>query len=353
MTTDPTRPPAPPPPAAGSVSPWWFATALLRARRTLLLFTAGGLVVGLAIALLRPRAYTASFSFLPQAGQDAARAGLAGLAGQFGINLANLGGSAPPPQLYADLLTSREVLGPVATDTVPVGPAGARMPVSGFLRVAGKTPALLVENTIRELRREVVSTTVALRTTGMVTARVRTTSPEASLAIAERLLERLNHFNLVTRQSQAREERRFTEERLVEARAALRRAEDALERFLKVNRQIEGSPTLRFERDRLDREVQLQQQVVTTLAQQFEENRIREVRDTPVLTVFERPALPARPDPGLRAFILAITTAAGFLVGLLVVLTRDAWARLREGSEDPALALFRREWQSVAARRRG
>lgn len=339
-------------PDTADVSPWWLAAALLRARRTILLLTAAGMLVGLTIALLRPRAYTATFSFLPQVGSDASRAGLAGLAGQLGINIGSLGGNTPPPQLYADLLTSREVLGPVAGDSVPTDGTGARMPLAEFLDVTGKTAPLLLENTVRELRREVISSTVALRTTGMVTVRVRTRSPQASLAIASRLLDRLNHFNLVTRQSQAREERRFTEARLADARLVLRAAEDAQERFLKLNRQIDGSPALRFENDRLQREVQLQQQVVTTLAQQLEENRIREVRDTPVITVYEPPALPVRPDPGLRALILVLGTAAGFLVGVFVVLTRDAWRRMRETSVDPALEQFRGEWRSLWSRGR-
>lgn len=337
---------------AADVSPWWLAAALLRARRTILLLTGTGLLVGLTIALVRPRAYTATFAFLPQAGSDATRAGLAGLAGQFGINLGNLGGNTPPPQLYADLLTSREVLAPVALDSVPTDSTGARVPLADFLAVKGRTAPLLLENTVRELRREVISSTVALRTTGMVTVSVRTRSPQASLAIATRLLERLNHFNLVTRQSQAREERRFTEARLSEAQLVLRAAEDAQERFLRTNRQIDGSPALRFENDRLQRVVQLQQQVVTTLAQQLEENRIREVRDTPVITVYEPPVLPARPDPGLRALILALGTVAGFLVGVFVVLTGDAWRRLRETSVDPALDLFRREWSALWSRGR-
>ena len=55
----------------------------------------------------------------------------------------------------------------------------------------------------------VASRSVPPSRTGMVMARVRTRSPYVSLQIAQRLLEGLNHFNLVTRQSQAREERRL------------------------------------------------------------------------------------------------------------------------------------------------
>lgn len=334
---------------SSEVSPWWLLTVLLRRRRMLLIGAAVGLVLGSTAAVLRTRTWTTSFSFLPKNGQDASRAGLAGLAGQFGISLGSLGADAEPPQLYADLILSREVLAPIAVDSVPMGDGAGMLPLADFLQIGAAPAPLRLENTMRALRRRVISTTVATRTTGMVTVRVRSRTPEASLAIAERLLGGLNHFNLVTRQSQAREERRFTEGRLNEARGALRRGEDVLQRFLQQNKQYEGSPSLRFEYDRMQREVQMQQQIVTSLTQQYEENRIREVRDTPVLTVFERPALPARPDPGMRAVMLVLGTFGGFLLALLLVLMRDLWTR-EATSGDEALTAFRAEWARARGR---
>jgi uncharacterized protein involved in exopolysaccharide biosynthesis len=167
-----------------------------------------------------------------------------------------------------------------------------------------------------------------------------------SFEVANRLLEGVNKFNLVTRQSQAGEERRFTEERLTAARASLRVAEDRLERFLRANRQL-GSPGLIFERDRLQREVTLQQQVVVGLAQAHEDARIREVRDTPVITVIERPTLAAEPDPRGRLVILMSGTLIAFFVGILAALMRDGARRLRATGADPAFNHLMREWQQI------
>lgn len=330
------------------VSILWFAAVLLRDRRLIAIITAVGMVMSLALVLLRRTTYTTSFSFLPQAQQDQSRAGLANLAGQFGINLGSLGGSEMSPQLYADLLTTREVLTPIATDSFPVDADSAEwLPLARFLRIGSGPAPVVTDKTLRALRKDVISTSVAIRTTGVVTVNVRMTSRHVSLAIADRLLAGLNNFNLITRQSQAREERRFTEALLADARVELRVAEDALQRFLEKNREFNASAGLRFQQDRLQREVQLQQQVVTSLAQQYEENRIREVRDTPVLTVIEPPVLAARPDARLRAVILLLGTVAAFGIGLMIVFIRETWIRNDAIGSDPDLTLLANEWKHL------
>ena len=180
----------------------------------------------------------------------------------------------------------------------------------------------------------------------MVTVQVKTRSRHVSLAIAQRLIEGLSHFNLVTRQSQAREERRFTEGRLADARVALRAAEDRLQSFLQTNRDFE-SPALVFQRDRLQRAVMLQQQLVTALSEQYEENRIREVRDTPVLTVIEPPHLAARADPRRRAMIMVLGTLASFVLALAVVLVRETWLGNGRSGADPAQLQLANEWKKL------
>ena len=336
------------------VSLFWLLAVLLRERKTVLAFTAAGVVISLAVALLRQKTYTTAFSFVPQTAQEPSRAGLASLAGQFGISLGigSVGGLSESPQFYADLLFTRDVLSPIATDSFTVdGGAGKRVALARFLDAAGSEAPVVLENTVRLLRRDVIAATVAARTTGMVTVRVRTESPHISLQIAERLLEGLNHFNLVTRQSQAHEERIFTEGRLEAARSSLRAAEDALQRFLQANREFAGSPALTFERDRLQRDVLLQQQVTTSLAQQYEENRIREVRDTPVITIIEHPTLAARPDPRLRALILLLGTFAAFSIAVMTVLVRDTLARERRSGIDPAFGVLASEWRRIRGAR--
>src|SRR4051812_41802651 len=108
---------------------------LVRERRRLAVFVAVGMALGVTLALLRPATYTTTLSFVPQT-SSGSRAGLASLAGQFGISLGAVDAESQPPQFYADLLATRGVLGPIALDTVPTAAGGtARMPVEAFLDI--------------------------------------------------------------------------------------------------------------------------------------------------------------------------------------------------------------------------
>jgi uncharacterized protein involved in exopolysaccharide biosynthesis len=330
------------------VSLYWVLAMLLRRRRLILAMAALGGLAGLLVASLRPATYTSSFSFLPQSSQDPRSAGLASIAGQFGISLGALGATSTPPQLYADLIVTREVLGPIAQSSVSSSDK-RRVPLAAFLKVPAGPPALVLDNTIRTLRKRVVAATVASRTTGMVTVTARTRDPAVSFELAQRLLEGLNRFNLVTRQSQAHAERVFTEARYEAARASLRVAEDALQQFLQGNRQYENSPQLTFQRERLQRDVTLKQQLVTTLVQQYEDARIREVRDTPVITLIERAAMPVRADPRLRGLLLVVGASVGLALGCLFAVLSGSGDRQ---AQDPAKELLAAEWSRARGRRR-
>lgn len=330
----------------------WIVLVLLRSRRVILLFAGIGLVLSVAVAMLRPIYYTSTFSFVPQSGQDQGRSGLASIAGQFGIALGSLGGQSQPPQLYADLLRTREILGQIARDSVALTGRG-RVPVAAFFGIEEVGPVAL-ESTMRMLREKVIATSVAARTTGMVTVTVRTRSPEASQQIAQAALDGLNQFNLATRKSQAGEERRFTEARLQAAKASLQVAENAVQSLLQGNRQMSGFSEASFRRERLQREVTLQQQIVTGLAQQYEDARIREVRDTPVITVIEKPALPVIPDPRGRGLTMVMGLIGSLVIAVVLVLVRAGWARQREQDHsDESYGALTREWTRTRDRSLG
>ena len=333
-------------PGTEAISVLAILAVLLRERRVIFICTGVIVVLALVFALSRQRTYSTNFSFVPQHAQDPSLAGLANLAGQFGVSLGGSSAGGASPQLYADLLKTREVLIPIAKDSFVTSARGARVSMAEFFEISGSDSRVVMEKTLRKLR-AIISASVATRTTGMVSVAVSTTSPGVSLEIAQRLMKGVNDFYLGTRRTQASEERRFTEGRLAAARVSLRIAEDALERFLLTNRQFSSSPQLTFQRDRLQREVSLQQQIVVVLAQGYEEARIREVRDTPVITVIEHPILAAQSDPRGGLVTLIIGTVLGLFVGVMLALLRNVLRRLRATGADPAFADLMHEWQQL------
>ena len=316
---------------------------LLRARDLILLcaLVLGAIVA--ALTLLRDRTYTATATLMPQARRPT-QGGLQGIAAQFGLNMA-LGEATQSPAFYGDLLTSRALLGAVATTTFTFDTGTGR--VSGTLvdiyRAKGRTPELRRDDAIRRLEDQ-VSASVTTRT-GVITLAVRTIHPQLAVAINQRLLELLNDFNLRSRQSQAAAERRFTERRLEEIRRELRAAEDRLQEFMQRNRDFRGSPELTFREERLSREVSMQQQIFTTMAQAFEQAKVDEVRDTPVITIVVPPELPVRPDRrGLAVrTLLALLVGAGLGAGIAILRAYGANARGLDARSVEELDALRRE----------
>ena len=270
-----------------------LAIVVLRHRGLVLLTTLLVVAAVVAVTLLSPRRYTSESSFMPQTNKSPA--GLSGLAAQFGFSLPATD-PGQSPAFYADLATSRSILGQLVETRYRFDRDGRAVEgnLVAFYRSKGSNPALRRDAAIRRLSDEIDATTV--QKTGLVNVAITSRQPGLAVQINQRLIDLLNDFNLRTRQSQAGEERRFTERRLEEVRLDLRAAEDRLQQFLQRNRDLLNSPELMFQRERLQREVSMQQEVFTTLAQAVEQSKIEEVRDTPVLTIVQAPESPVRPD---------------------------------------------------------
>lgn len=318
------------------VSIFDIGSTLLRHRWRILVWMVVGGILAFIPVMSRKFTYTATTSFVPQS-VDAGPSGLRGLADQFGVSL-GARGPAESPQFYADLLTSRVILTPIAADTFSVPELGkGHRTLLSLLGIGAPSRERALQLGVAALAR-MLSVSVS-RETGVLNVGVTTEWPSLSAAIADRLVRGVNAFNLQTRQSQASEERRFTEGRLAEARANLRQAEERLQFFLQSNRQIQYSPQLSLERDRLQRDVELDQEIVTSLSKSLEEVRIREVRDTPLITVIERPSIPTQPNPKGRGKRVLLGMLLGALIGVIITLVRNMLERRRVAG-DPEIEAF-------------
>ncbi|HET9949590.1 MAG TPA: Wzz/FepE/Etk N-terminal domain-containing protein [Longimicrobiales bacterium] len=304
-----------------------LGSAVLAHRRLVLALAVLGAGLGLAAALTGPRTYTSSAIIIPERPANNVSPALALAASQFGITL----GNAEPawgPAIYVELLRSEEFLREIATDTLVVAELDDRpVAVSDLLEIEAPTHALRVERTMRALRRRISVTED--RAIGVVRLAVTTEWPSVSYALAQRLVEDADRFNVQYRQGQAAAERKFVEQQAAEALSALRAAEDELKDFLQQNRYLNGSPELEFERDRLQREVMLRQQLYTGLAQNLEEARIREVRNTPLIGMLERPRLELVPDPRGTVQKVGLGFLGGVVAGLIAAFLAHGARRAR------------------------
>jgi uncharacterized protein involved in exopolysaccharide biosynthesis len=312
------------------VSVLQYATLVLRHRRLSAVCAA---VLFLTVVLARSfgdRLYTSSASFVPQSSDQ--MSGLAGLAAQLGVAPAGPE-VTESPAFYSDLLKSREVLTAVLQSEYrfPTDTGVASAELIDLLRVRARTDGLRMAKAIRKLTSLL---RVSLRTkTGVIALEVRMPNPVLAQEVAQKFLDEVNRFNLERRQSQAGAERRFTDGRIAELQRQLRDAEDQLQGFLQRNRDFANSPELTFQRDRLAQEVQFRQSVYTTVSQSNEQARMDEVKDTPVITVVERPNLPPKDDGRGRLTFGALALILGSVVGTGIGVGRDAIAR-RRASED-------------------
>ena len=329
-----------------------FIAMLLRHPRLLFVLPVATAILAAAIWLLRGAEYVARAELKPQSAESRL-ASFGGLAAQFGVNLAGLGGSTEGPEYYAAVLRSNEILGVVVrsefrfTDRQLGQAAGdsVRGTLIDIWGIEGETAEARETAAIRRLR-----SSIAARpniAAGLIRFEVRNKWPELAVQINRRFLESLDSFNVRSRQSQAAAQRRFIESRLAEMRGELSVAENALVAFESRNR-LSGAPELVLERQRLQRRVDISQQVYLTLAQAYEQARIDEVRDTPVITVVETPETTVEQAGGLLLFLL-LGGFVGLLAGLALILIRELWTRQMAEHPDDASAV-RSAWSAVPRR---
>jgi uncharacterized protein involved in exopolysaccharide biosynthesis len=316
-------------PPAEPLSLLSLVNAALRYRWLVVRVTVVAIALVVAVTLLLPREYTTSASFRSQARGSGAASMIPGLAAQLGL-LAPLTEGSQSPAFYVELLQSRQILGAVVTHRFPTAtrPNDTSATLVDLFEVEGKTPAIRRERAMERLTD--VMEVIASPRTGVITVSITLRDPVLAEAVTRRILDELHRFNLESRQSQARAERRFTERRLAEVHRDLRTAEDRLQTFLQRNRDYRNSPQLMFQQERLTRDVAMQQGLFANLAQSFEQAKIEEVRDTPVITIVDPPERPAQPDPRglLKRAILAMLL--GGIVGLTLAFVREGMARTRD-----------------------
>ena len=346
--------PSLPGPPSGNDHHWWGpehvqSTSVLRPVAILLGrlklvagVTMSAAVVSLVLAMVLPKWYDAIVQFVPEkAGSGSAVPdALSGIAGQFGMQLDDQQG----PDYYAKVLQSRPILNHILQSTIALPdppPRHLQGRDSATVLEILKPPGRNAGERLFEGRKKLLKKTdtdVHVRT-GIITFTVSWRDPQIAATMATLFMEELHGFNTRTRQSSARNERAFLQDRLAEVRDSLRAREEALSRFLAQNRRIDDSPELQAEQQRLQRDISIETANFQNIQAKFDEARLREVNDTPVLTIIAPPAVPEKKARPKRRIILMIGTFLGFVGGFGVALSADYLARARQRDDPDYLAL--------------
>jgi uncharacterized protein involved in exopolysaccharide biosynthesis len=314
----------------GEVSMLELVNILLRRWRAVICVPLLAVALVLGVSFVMPPTYTAVTSFVPEARPPGRLpAGLAGLAGQFGISVGT--DASQSPRFYAEVARSSEILDRLVlaryADPRTHDQLRDSTTLLRILRKGGRNGADSLQQAAKTLAR-LISTDVNTQT-GIVTVKTESRYPDLAAAVANRLVAYLNEFNAQTRQSQARERRRFIEQRAADGERDLHDTEEALKRFYQANRSWQQSPQLVFEEGRLRRQVELRQELYLTLRREYETARIEEVNDTPVITVIDSAAVPQRKSSPKHTLWAVLALVASGMVAVSWAFGAEYFSRLR------------------------
>ena|SRR2546426_922705 len=326
--------------AAGSLSLLQFLNALLTRRRAVAAFPLLAALAATVVSLILRPTFTATTTFVPETrGRPVLPANFAGLAGQLGLSVGT--NASESPRFYAEVAKSRELLERILLTRFPdprsSGPDSITL--LEVLKVRGRNTLDSLQNGVTKLSK-LVSTRVDLQT-NVVTLSVELHYPGLASAVANTFIDYINEFNTKTRQFQARERRKFVEERLAEGQRQLRAAEDELKRFYQLNRSWQQSPQLTFEESRLRRQVEIQQELYLTLRREYETARIEEVNDTPVITVIDAAVQPQKKSGPQRTLIVLLTLVLSGIGIVSWVIGAEYFERSRQDDEEEYRRLIR------------
>jgi LPS O-antigen subunit length determinant protein (WzzB/FepE family) len=157
---------------------------------------------------------------------------------------------------------------------------------------------------------------------GTLEIKTRFENPSLSYAVHEYLIEYLREYVENDYLNRGKDKRIFVEERVVEAKSSLNRAEYHLVNFKEKNLAAQ-SPAIILEGERLQREVLLQANVYTELVKQLELAKIEEKKEAIAFEVIKEADFPLGPSEPNRKLLMLIGLFGGVFAGIFVVFAKE------------------------------
>jgi uncharacterized protein involved in exopolysaccharide biosynthesis len=332
-----TTPLAPPMISGNRLSPdrpdedWELVKILVSRWRILIVLpVVCGILAGLLTFLVAPT-YTATTTFVTAGQRDltASLGSFANVASQLGVGLPT--NPTTSPQFFGDVLRSQGVMREVLRARLPdprVEHSSDSVAVEELYAPQKGSAAMRTNEAVISLTRE-SSVSVNPRT-NIIELHASSHYPTAAAFVARQFVVALNRFNLETRQTEARERRRFVGDRLREAQDSLARAERIQQDFLQANRgDLRGAPTLAAQYERIQRQIQTYQDLYTNFRREFETARVDEINDTPVITIIDTASVPLKKSSPHRLLTMVAGAMLGILFAIALLLVQAYLERLR------------------------
>ncbi len=288
-------------------------SVLWGSRKLIGIITASVTVAAIIISLLLPKYYRSTVVILPETNQNKL-AGLSNLATLAGVNV---GGEVSLSKLYPTIVTSEAVLKNVIYQKYRTKLFSDSADLIKIWDVDEKDPQLAYEAMLNSLRGGLE---VSLENkTSVLSISLLTQEPQLSADIVNSVASELDVFVRTKRTTNASEQRKWIEERLIEVKVDLEKSENTLKDFRENNRRVSDSPQLLLEQERFIREMQINSTLYTELKKQYELTKIEEIKNIPIVNIMDagRPAAkkekPKRSIIVLTSFFLALFGGMGFV----------------------------------------
>lgn len=141
---------------------------------------------------------------------------------------------------------------------------------------------------------------------------------QLSAQVALKAQELLQEYITKLKTEKAQAKLSFIEERYLEKRKSFEEAQLRLAIFRDRNKNILSS-RVKTEEEKLENEFQLAFEVYSELAKQLEQAKIQVKEDTPVFSVIQEVTVPVEKSKPQRLLILILWTLAGIIFGIIIV----------------------------------
>lgn len=282
-----------------------------QSRKFIGIVTGAVTVLAVVISLLLHESFKSTAVLLPDTDKSKFASGGGGLSDLAAMAGVNIGGEVSVVKLYPTILKSESVLKTVIYTRYQTNEFPDSVNLIQYWKINDKNLERDFEIALQVLRNG-LEVTMDLKT-GVLTMSIETEEPQLSADILNNTIRSADRFIRTKRNTSALEQRKWVEARLVEVKADLSKAENALKEFREKNRLVSGSPQLLLEQEQLIREVQINAAMYTELKKQYELVKIEEIRTTPIINILDYGRAAARKEHPQRSIIVLVSMMLAFL----------------------------------------